>query len=402
VAVKVCCKWLLIIGIMLLMTGCWNRRELNELSIAVAMGLDKATDGQIMVTVQLVNPGEIASKKAAGSSGAPVTTFRMEGHSIFEALRRLTLKLNRKIYLSHLRMLIIGEELARNGIANPIDHLSRDHEMRTDFAIVIAKNARAEDMLDILTPQEKIPANKLYSSLRVGEEAWASTSKVSLDMLLDDLASEGKNPALTGLLMKGKHSEGKKMTNLQVTDTETILYYGGFAVFRKDKLIGWLKEDDSKGYNYIRDKVKSTVIVNKCSDGYIEVELIQSKTKVKGALTERGKPKITIEVEGEGNVGDVSCDIDMTDPATIPRIEEMAEKHMKKVIEGVVHTAQSKYKSDILGFGDTIHRAYPKQWKEWKQDWEPIFQNMSVQVNVNMEIRRIGTIKQPIKSRLRK
>ncbi|WP_053376863.1 Ger(x)C family spore germination protein [Paenibacillus sp. FJAT-27812] len=400
-AVRIC-KGLFIIGLMILVTGCWNRRELNEMSIAVAMGLDEAREGRVLVSVQVVNPGEIASKKTSGSGGTPVTTFRAEGNSIFEALRKLTLKLNRKIYLSHLRMLVIGEELARKGIAEPIDYLSRDHELRTDFAIVIAKNGKAEAMLDILTPQEKIPASKLYSSLEVGEKAWASTSKVSLDMLINDLENDGKNPALTGIIMKGPHNEGQKLSNLQLTDTKTIMVYDGFAVFRKDKLVGWLNINDSQGYNYIQGKVKSTIIVNSCSGGVIEVELIRTKTAVKATLTEKGEPKIIVDVHGEGNVGDVSCDINMLDPTTIPRIERMTEQRIVEIIKGVVDTTQSKYKTDILGFGDTVHRAYPQQWKKWKQDWDSTFMHLTVQVDVHIDIRRIGTINQPIKSKVRK
>ncbi|MED4179591.1 hypothetical protein [Priestia megaterium] len=45
----------------LLLSGCWSSRELNELAITVAVGIDKAEDG-IIVTVQLINPGDIQAK----------------------------------------------------------------------------------------------------------------------------------------------------------------------------------------------------------------------------------------------------------------------------------------------------------------------------------------------------
>ncbi len=52
----------LMLTLVLLLTGCWNRRELNELAIAVGMGIDKHGD-QFRVSVQVVDPGEAASKK---------------------------------------------------------------------------------------------------------------------------------------------------------------------------------------------------------------------------------------------------------------------------------------------------------------------------------------------------
>lgn len=394
-------KWLLITGLILLLTGCWNRTELNELSIAVAMGLDQSEDGQYLVSIQLVNPRDIASK-AGGGSGTPVSTFRSKGRNVFEAIRKLTTKLNRKIYLAHLRMLVIGEDLARKGIAEPIDFLSRDHEMRTDFYVVIAKDAKAGDILDILTPQEKIPANKMYSSLEMSEKNWAATGKMTLDMLIKDLESEGKSPVLTGLFMVGPHSQGKKMENIQSSAVPTILQYDGVAVFKGDKLIGWLNEQDSKGYNYIQGKVKSTVIVLNCPGGDVAVEIIRTKAKIKGGLTNDGDPEVKIEVKAEGNVGDVACDISMLDPSSIRQIEQMTETNIKEKIKNAVRTTQTRYKTDIFGFGEALRRAYPKRWKQWKQNWDTTFVNVNVQAYVDVEIRRTGTTNQSVKSRVRK
>ncbi|MBP1155812.1 MULTISPECIES: Ger(x)C family spore germination protein [unclassified Paenibacillus] len=394
-------KWLLITGLILLLTGCWNRTELNELSIAVAMGLDISEAGQYLVTVQLVNPKDIASK-SGGAGGSPVSTFRSQGRSVFEAIRRMTTKLNRKIYLAHLRMLVIGEDLARKGIADPIDFLSRDHELRTDFYVVIAKQAKAGDILDILTPQERIPANKMYGSLEMSEKAWAATGKMTLDMLISDLQSEGKSPVLTGMFMVGPHSKGQKMDNLQSSTVATLLQYDGIAVFKSDKLIGWLNENDSKGYNFIQGKVKSTVGVQKCLGGEVAVELIRTKTKIKGHLTSDGEPEVSIEVYAEGNVGDVTCDINMLDPSSIQQIEQISAQTIKASIQDAVRNTQRRYKTDIFGFGEALRRAYPKHWKQWKQNWDDTFVNLKVQVTVDVDIRRTGTINQSVKSRVRK
>ncbi|MCY9669707.1 Ger(x)C family spore germination protein [Paenibacillus alginolyticus] len=395
-------KWLLLSQLILLLTGCWNRRELNELSIAVAMGLDVSKDNQYTVSVQLVNPGEIASKKSGGGTGTPVSTFQSQGHSVFEALRRMTTKLNRKVYLSHLRMVVIGEELARRGIADSIDILSRDHEMRTDFFIVVAKKARAEQVLEILTPQEKIPANKLYSSLEMAEKSWAATGKITLDRVIDDLQSEGKNPVLTGLLMIGSPNEGKTADNLKSSAVPALLQYNGLAVFKSDKLIGWLNENESKGYNYIQGKVKSTVIVNKCPGGVMEVELIRTKTKVRGALTSEGRPQIDIDLHAEGNVGNVACDIDMLDPSSIQQIEQMTERNIKERIMEAVRTTQTHFKTDVLGFGEAVHRSSPDYWKKSKQNWDSIFTDLTVHATVAVDIRRVGTTNQSVKSKVRK
>ncbi|UUZ95406.1 hypothetical protein LJK87_13625 [Paenibacillus sp. P25] len=64
----------------------------------------------------------------------------------------MSVKAPRIIYLSHLQMAIIGEEVAREGMGEVLDHLSRNYQMRTDFYLVVAKGETARTVLSILTP----------------------------------------------------------------------------------------------------------------------------------------------------------------------------------------------------------------------------------------------------------
>ncbi|MEK4342507.1 Ger(x)C family spore germination protein [Brevibacillus sp. FSL L8-0710] len=109
--ITMACLFLLLLVVL---TGCWNRRELNELAIAVAMGVDKK-DNDYLVSIQIVNPGAVAAQRA-GTDTAPVITYSTQGTSIFEALRRTTTKSPRKIYLSHMQVIVLGKEVAEEGI----------------------------------------------------------------------------------------------------------------------------------------------------------------------------------------------------------------------------------------------------------------------------------------------
>src|SRR5690606_6395180 len=106
-------------------TGCWNMKELNEIAIIVGMGIDKAGD-QFEISLQIINPTQIAPQKGNGDK-TPVVLYSEKANSIFEALRKLTKKLPRKANVSQLQMLVIGEELAREGIGPVVDLISRDH-----------------------------------------------------------------------------------------------------------------------------------------------------------------------------------------------------------------------------------------------------------------------------------
>ncbi|MGE7646825.1 hypothetical protein ACQKM1_03405 [Peribacillus frigoritolerans] len=49
----------------------------------------------------------------------------------------------RRLYVAHLREIVFGEEMARAGIAKPLDVLSRQKELRSDFYMTVAKGSTA-------------------------------------------------------------------------------------------------------------------------------------------------------------------------------------------------------------------------------------------------------------------
>ncbi|MDY7992693.1 Ger(x)C family spore germination protein [Paenibacillus polymyxa] len=382
----------LILTLVLLLTGCWNRRELNELAIAVGMGIDKQGD-QFRVSMQVVDPGKAAAKKGAGG-GAPATLYTEEADTIFEAIRKITTISPRRMYFSHLRICVIGESMATEGMAKSLDILSRYHQFRTDFYIVVSKGTSAEDTLKIMTPLDPIPANDLFSSLETSEKNWSPSMTVTLDELISSLTSEGKQPVLTGLRVIGNKEMGETNSNVQKIAPPARLQYSGLAVFRKDKLIGWLNETESRGYNFILGKVQRSVGFVACPrGGRVVTEIIRTDAAIKGSIY-RGEPQINIKMQVEANVGEVECtDLDLTKVSTIYDLEKQSEEKIEDIMKSVVRKAQRSYKADIFGFGEAIHRADPKTWNSLKKNWnDEHFAELPVNIKVDFKIRRLGTI----------
>lgn len=362
---------------------------MNELAITTAIGIDK-TDNGYLLSSEIINPAEIAGKN--NSSRTEVIRYTTTGKTIFEAIRKLSEEVPRKVYMSHLRIVVFGEKMARSGIGKALDYLSRDHELRSDFYITVAKGTTADKVLSIITHQEKLPANKMFTALENSEETWAPTKTVTLDQLINDLVSKGKEPVLTGVFINGNPELGSDFKNVQRIVPNATLKIGPIGVFKKDKLIGWLNESQAKGLNYIIDNVKGTIVTVPCKGGKLSIETIRSKTKVTGKIL-NGKPKIYISVNSEGDVGDVECQFDLTKPKSITKLEQKYKDSIKKDIVSTVSTIQKKYHSDILGFGQVLYRKDYKNWRALETNWErQEFENTEVSVNVQAKIRRLGTI----------
>lgn len=379
--------WLVFCCISLLLTGCWNRREINDLVIAVGMGVDKAEEG-FLVSVQVVDPNEIAAKKASGR--APVTIYKEKGSTIFEAVRKMTSTSARKIYFSHLRMFLIGEELAKEDIAHVVEFLSRDHEIRSDFYLAIAKNSKAAVILKGLSAIERIPANKMFTSLEMSSRAYAATGTLKIDELISDLMTEGKSPVMTTIIYIGDTSKAEEKKNVEVTDVFARLKFDGIAVFRKNKLAGWLNEKESKGYNYVTGKVKSTVEAVPCTqkNGKVTVELHQTSRRIEGKL-QTNHSEVRVDIEAEGRIGEILCKLDLTDPAVIHELEHNTEKLIKEYVEKTLNKVVT-LKSDFVGLGAAIHQSNPKAWKTMKKNWTEQLESLQLTVNVKVKIRNTG------------
>ncbi|CAM3167733.1 Ger(x)C family spore germination protein [Filibacter tadaridae] len=373
----------------LFLTGCWDRRELNELAITLALGIDKI-EGEYEVSAQVVVPSEVSPKSSTGSS--PVTLFRAKGETVYEALRKMTNESPRKIYPGHLRMLVLGEELAKEGISESLDLLARDWELRSDFYVVIAKDKTATEILNVSTTIENIPANKMFNTLKTSESSLASTKGITLDELIADLTSEGKNAVLTGIEVKGDQEVGPSKQNVETITPSATITYDYLAVFKGNKLIGWLTERESRGYNDITNSVKSTVMPISCpGEGEASIEVIDFNTDMKGKF-KNGSPEVDLTIEAEGNVGAVECKIDLKETETIDTLEKIYEKELKGIINETIDTLQNKYESDIFGFGKAIHRSNPKEWKKIKEQWNEEFSELTVNIEVNMKLHNTGTL----------
>lgn len=65
-----CRRFLCVLLVMSLvpLTGCWSRKELNELALVMALGIDLVPEGYA-VTVQVMNPGETGNQVGGPSGG---------------------------------------------------------------------------------------------------------------------------------------------------------------------------------------------------------------------------------------------------------------------------------------------------------------------------------------------
>jgi spore germination protein KC len=387
-----------IILISLLFGGCAPAsHEINTLGIVISIGIDKAEEGY-MVTYQVLNPKAIVSASQKSTNESPVIIYTQKGSDLFEIKRKITEESPRKMYFSHLRSVVISEEVAQEGILTILDFFTRGHEFRTDFYFLIACGTTANHLLSAITPLEPVSGLGIYDSLEISEKNWAPIKAIKILEIVNDIMSEGKNPVLTGVEYHEVDNNSNSLNSLKQS-TPTKIKFSRLGAFANDKLVGWLSEYESKGYNYISSDVKSTVEYIAYDDhNRITFEVIQLDSKTKVYLLD-DEPAIKIEINLKANISAVTSDIDLTDEDIVDKVRVLIEEKIEGFCYAALSRSQDDLGTDIFGFGEEIHKKYPKLWKNISKDWNNVFGILAVNVDVKVEINKLGQNTKPIFSK---
>ncbi len=382
-------KWWNIVFIILILctlTSCWDNQDLIDLAIVSGIALDKTDDHNIEITIQIIKPSAIKSEQSQSDNKEAYVTVSSEGATVLEAMRNLTSKINRKSFFAHVQLIVISEEVAQHSISEMIDFFERDNQTRRRSEVLIAKGIKAKTVLDIESKLEKIPAVHIVESLETSDEL-SKTRKMNLLDILKHLNHQG-HAIVIPTINRFDESDSVHQKDIEIE---------GLAIIKKDKLVGYLSPTETRGFMFADNSLKNTIIVTPSplnKKKLVSIEVIRSEGKIEAKM-EDNLPIFTIEVKAEGKIAAQQEHSDLTKPAQTEDLEEKVEKIIKEEIEEVVKVTQNKYKSDIFGFTDIMYRNYHPQWKKLVLNWDEVYSNTPVVVNVDFDIRWSGLIRQP-------
>lgn len=148
----------LLLFISITFTGCFEKRELEDLAYVIAVGVDKGTRDNLSITFQLAVPIKIAGEGVNGGEAGSTTLVTLETDSLFNSISRADAMVSKELTLSHNKILVISEEVAKEGIHDLLNAFITNREVRPKTSILVYKG-KAKDFLANLKPVlEKNPA----------------------------------------------------------------------------------------------------------------------------------------------------------------------------------------------------------------------------------------------------
>ena len=233
-----------------LLTGCYGYQELNEKAIVRGISIDFEKN-QYVVNYMVSNANVSNGKNS--ETNPQTALLEGKGDTISEAIAEINLLSPKKTYIGHMLILVISDELAKNGVATPTDYFFRNTQSKKSFYFVLSKGNKAKEILSILSPLNTFPAENITENLATSDLTEGFISNITFTEFISDILSDGVDPVLNGIKMIGSSESGSKKENLESSEIKNYIKIDTLGIFKKDKLIGFASKTVSKGINILKN-----------------------------------------------------------------------------------------------------------------------------------------------------
>ncbi|MFF2015288.1 Ger(x)C family spore germination protein [Paenibacillus sp. NPDC058177] len=376
-------KWITFL-VFLILCGCWDRTEINDLAFVTGTSLDLSEDGNLVCSLQIAIP---ISTEAGNNVDNKKKFFIItaEGRSGNEILQKLQKKISRTLFFSHRSIIFISERLAAHGINDALDIFTHDPRNRLKTYIMIVKGEEGRKIL-----QMEYPLNQL--TIEAVKEIGLSGEDLAITLLDFFIlsSSEGVNPVAGGI-EEDTQSKNEKSQSFNLT---------GAGVFKDFKLLGFLNQKETLGLMWLTDKLKSSRITASLPEynGEVGVRLIHTTRKIILQAVD-DTVKFKVHLEGQGNLFENNTGLNINEPKDLKLIKTAIEDTIKKQVQDFLFKIQKKYKVDSVGFGREIYKNNPKEWTLLKEQWDLKFPEIDISLDVRLTINGAGMVNSSLEVR---
>jgi spore germination protein KC len=372
----------------LMLTGCWDQKELNQVAVVIGAGVDKAGAHNYRVTAQVIKPSP-PNKGSSGGSQLPTWSVSANGKTVLDAIKRLNQISPRALYWPHVQTIVFGDQMAREGIKSIITWFERDRDSRSGTYVVVTKG-KAEDLLNKKIELGNVPAKAMADFLDTAALRQIAARKLKLRNLISILSTPGIDPSLD--VLDPKMIRGKVET-YQLT---------GLAVFKADQLKGYIDLPYTAGTAIAFNKFKDGIVTVPLSDKeneYLSYQVTDFKNEIKPTVN-GDKVNVQMKIIMEGNLNDQTAKADVSYPEVRKQIISQVQKKVEDFILKTFHKA-ADMGSDIYGIGQKVRRHYPKFWNENKDQWDQKLKEITFTIEVDAHIRRSGLNYEPTPNKVK-
>lgn len=349
-------KILIIILTLLLCTGCFDYKEINDLAIINAIGVDYEND-EYVITLEILND-------QIDKDSSKITSYTKVGHgkTLTSAIENAADKLSKQLIFNHIKLMILSKSIIEEKFENIIDLFLRNTYFRENFYVISATKNKPETLLNHTTNEAPIASTAITDTLESIRYSSNTNVLKKFDEMVEEVITYGIDTCFSNITLK---------------DNEFIV--DGMSIFNNYSYKSNLNNEYVKIYNLLTDNFdRPTYTINydnlsfttAINNGKINTEIKSGTINVTGNLM--------------GRIIDNGPEFNIRDPKNLERIDNDFTNLLNKKISEFIKVLQDN-NSDILG----ITRNYYKKTRTKDKDY---WLKLDIKSNIKFNINKKGLI----------
>jgi len=375
------------ISILLLinLTGCWSKVELDELTFVYGLFIDTGEEpGTVEITISTPLPNRLMTGQQSGSGsgdGKAYSTVSKTAANVPDAIRTIQKDLTRQLSLSHIKVIVVGREYAKLGIGELLEWIKREPSFPLG-TFVVASPGRAKAVTRLTPIFEQLPSQVLKN--------FASDHYMMNTTVKDCLFAEasGMGFALTYL------SFGKKSETAEQGKPEYWAGIQGAMLFRDNQMKGILQTKEGESLAWAKGQLKFPVYTLPLNEGKGNISALFVSDKSAKSVTMSSKgPVFHVKLKGTASITYIK------NPQNINAImlnREIIDALEKRVVADVSKALKATQEAgtDILYLGMLLEWNYPDEWRKLRDQWADYYAHEAdIEVTADFNIDDFGSEK---------
>lgn len=362
----------------LALCGCYDYSDIESELIVSGLAFDLTEDKNgeplYLVTAEVVVSGGSSDRGSSSKS----QIIQNADKTPLAAVKGITECSSKKLFFGHCKLLVLSEDIAKQGVSTVLDLVFRDRELRFSMDVAVAKDCKAYELFTVSTAISSVKAYELSKTVRTVGEMYGTSSPVTVNGFLNDIYN-GSGSVKVPCFTVAKNSEDKD-----------IYYLDGGAVFNNDKLSGYIPSHKSifcviasgeleRGTLTCFIQASSFPFTFNVTDSSVNIDL--EKT--------RGGGTLTLNIDLSVSFAEIPEDMPYFSDTDADVIAGQISKYVSDNVFAVVKDTIERYGADIFNFTPKLAVFYPRYLSSF-ESMENFLRTLKLEVRTDVSVEDNG------------
>lgn len=304
--------------------------------------------------------------------------------------------IDKTVDLSHCKILLISEELAKTGISSILYSMINKLEIRPDCNIIISR-IPDDEFIDESKPTMQDILSQFYNITTSTENISGYTENVTLNDFYSTLQDHSREPfAALGTIRNSKKQTSnstdsslnldKVAKSITSTTNKPIVEILGLAIFKEDKLINSISGTETICHLILTNDIDtSTYSIPSPFDDNRMIDLsilLNDRTKIKVDIF-NGSPFVSIDISVKSKILSLNSNNIKINPSIVSQIESSTEQYLTEQMYNYLYKTSKEFNSDISGIGRYAAKNFFTINDWYSYDWLRNYSSCTFNVNVD-------------------